>query len=174
MSEFHLTHIALVGARMSCFHGYGYYTRNELSFQRIAPAINSQKVAMLSRQELMSRLRKQLPLWIHNIIVDRDFPERHKLSMPIRRFEGEMNDSKHDEVVSAVLSHGFKNETFDPLNLPHSMPMRQRCAMVVHIKAWQNAYKRLENDVVTILADNADAVATWCEYAQHPGHALID
>ena len=174
MSEFHLTHIALVGARMSCFHTHGYHTRNELSFQRVSPGLTNQQVHMLSRQELISRLKRQLPIWIHNIIVDAEFPERHKLTMPIRRFEGELNDSKHDEVVSAVLSHGFKNQTFDPLNLPQTMPMRQRCAMVVHIKVWQEAYKRLENDVVTVLADNAEAVATWCEYAQHPGHALID
>ena len=174
MSEFHLTHIALVGARMSCFHTHGYHTRNELSFQRVSPGLTNQQVHMLSRQELISRLKRQLPIWIHNIIVDAEFPERHKLTMPIRRFEGELNDSKHDEVVSAVLSHVFKNQTFDPLNLPQTMPMRQRCAMVVHIKVWQEAYKRLENDVVTVLADNAEAVATWCEYAQHPGHALID
>lgn len=174
MSEFHLTHIALVGARMSCFHAHGYHTRNELSFQRVSPGLTSQQVNMLSRQELVSRLKKQLPVWLHNIIVDSDFPERNKLTMPIRRFEGELNDSKHDEVVSAVLSNGFKNQTFDPLNLPQTMPMRQRCAMVVHIKVWQEAYKRLESDVVNILADNAEAVATWCDYAQHPGHALID
>lgn len=174
MSEFHLTHIALVGARMPCFQSHGFHTRNELSFKRVAPSVTSQQVAMLSRQELMSRLRKQLPIWVHNIIVDPDFPERSKLTMPIRRFEGELNDSKQDEVVSAVLSHGFKNQAFDPLNLPNSMPMRQRCAMVVHIKVWQDAYKRLENDLVSILTDNVEAVATWCEYAQHPSHALID
>ncbi len=174
MSEFHLTHIALVGARMPCFHTHGYHTRNELSFQRVSPGLTSQQVNMLSRQELVSRLKKQLPVWLHNIIVDRDFPARNKLTMPIRRFEGELNDSKQDEVVSAVLSHGFKNQNFDPLNLPQTMPMRQRCAMVVHIKVWQEAYKRLESDVVNILADNAEAVATWCDYAQHPSHALID
>ena len=79
MSEFQLTHIALVGARMTAFHAYGFYTRNELS---------------------------------------------------LRRFEGELRDSRDDEVISAVLSNGFRNQTFDPLNLPNNMPMRQRCAVV--------------------------------------------
>ena len=174
MSEFQLTHIALVGARMASFHEHGYHTRNELSLQRVAPEITSHQVSMLPRQEFVSRLKKQLPVWVHNIITDPNFPSRRKLLMPLRRFEGELHDSKEDEVVSAVLSNGFKNQSFDPLNLPRSMPMRQRCAMVVHIKVWQEAYKRLENDVVNILAEDAEAIATWCEYARHPGHALVD
>lgn len=174
MSEFHLTHIALVGARMVSFHEHGYHGRNELSLKRVPLEITSHQIDMLPRQEFVSRLKKQLPIWVHNIITDPDFPSRRKLLMPLRRFEGELRDSKEDEVVSAVLSHGFKSQPFDPLNLPHSMPMRQRCAMVVHIKVWQDAYKRLESDLVKILAEDAEAVATWCEYARHPGHALVD
>ena len=173
MSEFQLTHIALVGARMTAFHAYGFYTRNELSLRRVAPELSSTQVELLGRRELVSRLKSQFPLWIHNIIVDPDFPGRGALLMPLRRFEGELRDSRDDEVISAVLSNGFRNQTFDPLNLPNNMPMRQRCAVVVHIRAWQEAYKRLEQDVLTILADEADALARWCNQASQPEFEMV-
>jgi len=173
MSEFQLTHIALVGARMSAFHDHGFHSRNELSLRRVVPEFNATLVDLLARRELEARLRSQLPLWIHNIIVDPDFPGRRELLLPLRRFEGELKDSRDDEVISAVLSNGFRNQTFDPLNLPNNMPMRQRCAMVVHIRVWQDAYKRLENDVLTMLAEEATDLARWCEQASQPEFEMV-
>ena len=100
-------------------------------------------------------------------------PGRGALLMPLRRFEGELRDSRDDEVISAVLSNGFRNQTFDPLNLPNNMPMRQRCAVVVHIRAWQEAYKRLEQEVLAILADEADALVRWCDQASQPEFEMV-
>ena len=173
MSEFQLTHIALVGARMTAFHDHGFHTRNELSLRRVAPELTATQVELLGRRELVARLRSQFPLWIHNIIVDPEFPRRGSLMMPLRRFEGELRDSRDDEVISAVLSNGFRNQTFDPLNLPGNMPMRERCAVVVHIRTWQEAYQQLEKDVLTILADEANALAQWCSQARLPDYQMV-
>jgi hypothetical protein len=173
MSEFQLTHIALVGARMTAFHDYGFHTRNELSLRRVAPELTATQVELLGRRELVSRLKSQFPLWIHNIIVDPGFPGRSALMMPLRRFEGELRDSRDDEVISAVLSNGFRNQTFDPLNLPNNMPMRQRCAVVVHIRTWQDAYQRLEREVLKVLADEADMLARWCSQASQPDYEMV-
>ena len=173
MSEFQLTHIALVGARMNAFHPYGFHKRTDLALRRVAPELNVTEVEMLGRRELIARLKTQLPLWIHNIIVDEAFPQRGQLLMPIRRFEGELKDSREDEVISAVLSNGFRNEPFDPLNLPHGMPMSQRCAVVVHARVWQDAYKRLEQDVLGILADNAQELLRWCKDAGRPEYEMV-
>ncbi len=158
---------------MTAFHAYGFHTRNELSLRRVAPELSATQVELLGRRELVSRLKSQLPVWIHNIIVDPGFPGRRALLMPLRRFEGELRDSRDDEVISAVLSNGFRNQTFDPLNLPNSMPMRQRCAVVVHIRTWQDAYMRLERDVLAVLADEAGALVRWCEQANRPEFEMV-
>ena len=128
----------------------------------------------LPERPLGELLKSQLPLWIHNILADPGFPQRDKLLMPLRRFEGELYDSREDEVVSAVLSAGFRDQTLDPLDLPASMPMRQRCTMVMQIGPWQDAYRRLEHDLVSLLTNCAAEVESWLDSAREPSHATID
>lgn len=170
MAEFQLTHIALVGARINSFRPYGYNSREELTMCRIVPEAPS---AGQGQGSLHSLLSEQLPIWVHNIITDPDFPQRHRLLMPLRRFEGELRDNKNDEVISVVLRHGFKSLQFDPLDLPRTMPMRQRCALVVHLGVWKEAYQRLDSEIVELLAANSDLLGKWCEFARHPDHAAV-
>ncbi|MEH6580640.1 MAG: hypothetical protein V7754_01800 [Halioglobus sp.] len=171
MSEFQLSHIALVGARLSAFNDFGITSRNELKTRRIAPHSDATGINHSQRRE---EFAAQLPVWVHNIITDPDFPKRKKLLMPLRRFEGELKDKKDDEVVSAVMSAGFKDETFDPLDLPKTMPMQQRCSIVAHIGIWQEAYERLEEELVEIMASEDSAVSQWCELARRPGHTIVE
>jgi hypothetical protein len=161
MNEFQLTHIALVGARMDAFRPHGFQDRNQLAMRVVIPE-DGPALTDLPEEELPIVFRAQLPLWVHNIISDPDFPQREKLMMPLRRFEGELLDSKHDEVVASVLSAGFKNQTLDPLNLPSVMPMRQRCSIVMQIGVWQEAYRSLEQDLVEILSRYAGEIIRWC------------
>lgn len=172
-SEFQLTHVALVGARMSVFQPYGFRTRDELAMRRVAPEMAGLAVDALPQKELRQWLVGQLPLWVHNIIADPDFPNREKLLMPIRRFEGELRDNKTDEVISAVLSKGFRNENFDPYNLPRNMPVRQRCAILAQINVWQEAYGHLERELLDLMLQQPEDIARWSEYAKHPSHATI-
>ncbi len=174
MSEFYLCHIALVGARMSAFQEYGFTTRNELSLCRVAPNTGSALLDDLPRQQARRLLVEQFPIWVHNIISDPDFPLRNKLAMPLRRFEGELKDSKDNEVISAVLSAGFKNHTLNPADLPEFMPLRQRCAMLVHIDAWQEAYLCLENDVVDIMMTRLSEIDNWTQLARNPEQGMIE
>lgn len=160
MNEFQLTHIALVGARMSAFRPHGFKDRNQLAMRVVIPE-NSDALTGLPREEVPIAFRAQLPLWVHNILSDPDFPQREKLLMPLRRFEGELLDSKHDEVVASVLSAGFRNQDLDPLDLPAVMPMRQRCAIVMQIGVWQEAFRTLEQDLVAILSDYVEDIARW-------------
>ena len=51
--------------------------------------------------------------------------------------------------------------------------MRERCAVVVHIRSWQEAYQRLEKDVLTILVDEADALVRWCNQARQPDYEMV-
>ncbi|WP_116368483.1 hypothetical protein [Parahaliea mediterranea] len=171
MAEFQLTHTALVGARINAFRPYGFNTREALTMCRVVPEMPAARPG--SQVSLKDILTEQLPLWIHNIITDPDFPQRHRLLMPLRRFEGELRDNKHDEVVSSVLRHGFRSLQMDPLDLPRSMPLRQRCAMVVHLKVWQDAYDRLREEVVDILLAHTEQLGRWCEFARHPEHAAV-
>ena len=170
MAEFQLTHIALVGARINSFRAYGYNSREELTMCRVVPEAPTGGQGQASLRALLS---EQLPIWVHNIITDPDFPQRHRLLMPLRRFEGELRDNKNDEVVSVVLRHGFKSLQFDPLDLPKTIPMRQRCALVVHLGVWQEAFQRLNTEVVELLAANTDLLGKWCEFARHPEHAAV-
>lgn len=174
MPEFQLTHVALVGARMSMFKEYGFQDRNELSMRRVAPDMGGISLDNMPERELRSVLGAQLPIWVHNIISDPDFPARHKLLMPLRRFEGELNDSKSNEVVASVLSAGFKNQTLDPLNLPDTMALRQRCAILMHLEVWQEAYKELENSLVDILASDLDDLCRWITLCGDPEYATIE
>ena len=162
MSEFQLTHVALVGARIASFAAYGYQSRMELAGQLIAPEQETgTPLCSMSNRELRAMLRSQLPLWIHNIITDIRFPQRDRLLMALRRFEGEMKDSKTNEVVAGVLTNGFLNINFDPLDMPADMPMRERCAMLAHINVWKDAYRRLEDDVASVLAQVPQALSDW-------------
>jgi hypothetical protein len=173
MPEFQLTHVALVGARMSAFEKYGFSTRNELSMCRVPPDSGSSLAAM-PEQELRLSLGAELPVWVHNIIADPGFPGRDSFLMPLRRFEGELFDSRSDDVVSAVLSAGFKDQTLDPLDLPVNMPMRQRCALVMQVTVWQEAYRALEQDLVDILVGRAAQLDEWCKRASNPDGAFIE
>ena len=94
--------------------------------------------------------------------------------MPLRRFEGELKDKKDNEVVSAVMSAGFKSQNFNPLDLPKTMTMRRRCSIVAHIGVWQEAYQRLEEEIVSVLTAEAPAIVQWCELARQPGNATIE
>lgn len=174
MSEFQLTHVALVGARIAAFSEYGFKDRNELTMRRIAPDMGDIRLEELPERQRHDLLAAQLPLWVHNIIADQDFPGRNKMLMPLRRFEGELSDSKSDEVVASVLSAGFRNQTLDPLNLPESMPLRDRCAILMHVSVWQDAYKRLEHDLVNLLSDYADDISRWTKRALQPDYATIE
>lgn len=174
MPEFQLTHIALVGARMDAFAPFGFQDRNQLAMRRVTPHVSSTPLSDLPQGELKSLFGKQLPVWVHNAISDPDFPGREKMLMPLRRFEGELYDSKADEVVASVLSAGFRNQVLDPLNLPESMPLRQRCALVMHIEVWQTAYRRLEEDMVALLLEHASEVSVWAELARNPMYAEIE
>jgi hypothetical protein len=174
MAELQLTHIALVGARMSAFQGLGYQARDEISIRRIAPSRPQGGLESLGQDELKSHLGEQLPIWIHNIISDPDFPNRVTLIMPLRRFEGELADNKRDEVVSAVLSSGFRNQDFDPMHLPKEMSMRERVAIVAHLDIWQEAYQALSESVLEILCEQAGALDHWCDMAEQPDFELID
>jgi len=174
MSEFHLSHIALVGARMDAFKEFDVTNRNELKMRRCAPKGFDTTIAEMDSSRVRKLLRTQIPVWVHNIITDPDFPGREKLLMPIRRFEGELKDKKGDEVVSAVMTAGFKSESLNPLDLPKDMSMQQRCAVVAQISVWQEAYQKLENDIVQILAEERSALAQWCLNARRPGQGYIE
>jgi len=158
---------------MSTFAEFGYSTRNELSLRRVVPEIYTNPLSQLAAKDAEALLVKHFPLWVHNIISDPEFPQRRKLEMPLRRFEGELNDSKNNEVMAAVLSAGFKSKTLNPDKLPDSMPLRQRCAIVAHIDAWQEAYLCLEKDVVNILMTKLAELDNWIKLARSPGHEFI-
>lgn len=174
MSEFQLSHIALVGARIEAFSPYGITSRNELSLRRIVPNNAMTSLQGSDRARIRADLTEQLPIWIHNVIADEDFPGRNKLLMPLRRFEGELKDKKNNEVVSAVMSAGFKGETLDPLHLPKTMTMRQRVEIVAQIDVWKDAYLTLEAAFIDLVLDHAAAISAWCELASQPGKSIID
>lgn len=156
-----MTHVALVGARIDDFLPLGFKTRTELSMHRVFPETGATTLAELPADRLQALLASQLPLWIHNVVTDHDFPQRARLAMALRRFEGEMRDNRDDEVVAAVLSAGFRNRQLNPMELPDSMPMRQRCSMLMQIDTWQEAYKSLESELTSILAECAGEVDQW-------------
>lgn len=174
MSELQLSHIALVGARINTFQLYGITNRSELNMLRVVPPGYESIMECADQEENRAKLAAQLPIWVHNIITDAAFPKRNALIMSLRRFEGELRDKKDNEVVSAVMSAGFKSQNFNPLDLPKTMPMRRRCSIVAHIGAWQDAYQRLEDEIVTTLSAEATAVTLWCELANEPGNATIE
>jgi hypothetical protein len=174
MSDFQLSQIALVAARMSAFESLGYQTRQELAMRRVTPADTGKGLGQLEELDRREVLREQLPIWVHNVLTDPEFPQRDKLLLPLRRFEGELRDNKNDEVVSAVLSHGFRNQNFNPLALPKDLPMRERCAILAHLQVWEDAFHSLEEELVGLLSKNATSIDRWCDYARHPDHGDID
>ena len=161
MSEFQLTQVALVGARIEEFHSLGFLARRELAMCSVVPTLPGNSLSELPTTQFKTVLKEQLPIWVHNAIVDPHFPLRDKLSLPLRRFEGEIRDHREDEVVTAVLSAGFRDRQLNPLDLPVNMPMRQRCTLVMQISTWQEMYQNLEEEFVEILADYASELDDW-------------
>jgi hypothetical protein len=174
MTDLQLTQVALVGARIELFRVFGFASRSAIALRRVAPILVPRTIDSNGDAGLRRCFKDNLPVWVHNIINDPLFPSREQLLMPLRRFEGELHDGRDNEVVSTVLSHGFRNENFDPLNLPEGMCLSERCAMVAHLSIWKAAYRRLEQDLSDILTDNYDCIASWCEYARQTDHVIIE
>jgi hypothetical protein len=166
MTEFQMTHVALVGARMDAFKHLGYNSRSELAMRRVFPSTGDTALGDLPQAQLESLFATQLPLWVHNIITDPGFPGRSRMLMALRRFEGEMRDNREDEVVAAVLSAGFRSRQLDPMKLPGNMPMRQRCSMVMQSAVWQEAYRQLESELCLRLSECAPDVERWLATSQ--------
>lgn len=160
MSDYQMTHVALVGARIDSFVPLGFRSRSELTRRRVLPSFGS-PLQSLTADALHELFAAQLPIWIHNAISDPEFPGREELAMPLRRFEGELRDGRDNEVIAAVLNAGFRNRQLDPLDLPDSMPLRQRCSMLMQIATWQEAYRNLESGVVRVLAAHAAQIDEW-------------
>ena len=108
------------------------------------------------------------------MIADPEFPGREQLLMPLRQFEGELHDSKSNDVVAAVLNAGFRSQTLDPLNLPGAMPLRERCAMEINAGVWQEAYRRLEEDLITIVSTRLEEVSQWINLSRDTRHTAIE
>jgi hypothetical protein len=172
MKELQLTHVALLGARMDLFQRYGVRTRGELPRCCIVPR-ESGPLADLYPEERYARIAALLPVWVHNIVTDPEFPQRERLMMALRRFEGELRDHRDDEVVSAVLSAGFRDQTLDPLDLPDALPMRERCELLMQIDIWLSAYRELENDLVGTLCEAAPELDSWMASADRSSQARI-
>jgi hypothetical protein len=164
MSEFQMTHVALVGARPEIFAPLGVRSRAELTMRRALPALAS--LQGMDLQLLRKQLAGLLPVWVHNAISAPDFPGRDRLLMHLRRFEGELRDKRENEVIASVITHGFRNRQFDPLALPESMPIRQRCNMLMHITPWQEAYQQLEAAFVAVLVDEVEELDKWLTTSQ--------
>lgn len=161
MSEFQMTHVALVGARIDSFAPLGFRSRSDLTMCRALPATGPIAFQHMDQSELKTLLASQLPIWVHNCITDPEFPARNQLLMHLRRFEGELRDNRENEVIAMVLNAGFRNRQLDPLALPESMPLRQRCSMLMHVEPWQRAYRDVESALVNILASEAEQLDTW-------------
>lgn len=161
MSEFQLTHVALVGARMDAFVPLGFSSRTDLTMSRALPLAEPQNYQQADTEALKARLATDLPIWVHNCIYDPQFPARERLIMHLRKFEGELRDNRCNEVIATVLSCGFRDRQMDPLELPVTMPLRQRCSMLMHLGPWQEAYRELELQFVAILASEAEQLDRW-------------
>ncbi|TDG15022.1 hypothetical protein E2F43_01920 [Seongchinamella unica] len=166
MSEFQMTHVALVGARIDAFAALGFRSRSDLTMRRALPAGIAVEFQHMDEGELKALLTRQLPIWVHNCITDPQFPARNRLLMHLRRFEGELRDNRDNEVIAMVLNAGFRNRQLDPMALPQSMPLRQRCSMLMHVEPWREAYRELETAVVNILASEAEQLDTWLATAE--------
>ena len=161
MSEFQMTHVALVGARINAFAPLGISSRTELTMSLVLPPVEPGHYQNQDTRAMKASLLEDLPFWVHNCIYDSAFPGRQRLAMHLRKFEGELRDNRSNEVIATVLSYGFRNRQMDPMALPENMPLRQRCSMLMHLGPWQEAYRELELQFASILAAEAEQLELW-------------
>ncbi|MEP5567832.1 MAG: hypothetical protein ABJN62_08365 [Halioglobus sp.] len=166
MSEFQMAHVALVGARINAFAPLGISSRTELTMSLALPPVESGHFLYSDTGALKERLIAYLPFWVHNCIYDPGFPARQRLAMHLRKFEGELRDNRSNEVIATVLSYGFRDRQMDPMALPETMPLRQRCSMLMHLGPWQEAYRELELQFMTILTSEAEQLELWLAKAR--------
>ena len=173
MSEFQMTHVALVGARIQTFLPLGFRSRSELTMHRALPEPGAVLLQHMDQGEVRALFAQQLPIWVHNIITDHAFPGRDRMLMHLRRFEGELRDNRDNEVIAEVLNSGFRNRQLNPLDLPQSMPLRQRCSMLMNVEPWKDSYRHLETSLVKVLTEEVEAIDLWLATAQPEiDHAL--
>ena len=165
MSEHLLAQVALLGARIDSFHEFGVTERGELCDRRLVPALMD-SVDFADPDDLSSAVRQTLPLWVHNAITDPTFPRRSLLLGALMKFSGEISDNRDDGTISLVLMNGFGNKQFDPLNLPDSTPMRQRCAIVAQLDTWRAAYRTVEAEFSDYLGSAGSELMAWCSGAR--------
>ncbi|MFV0275719.1 MAG: hypothetical protein ACK5HY_00810, partial [Parahaliea sp.] len=67
-----------------------------------------------------------------------------------------------------------RSQQLDPLELPNTMPLRERCIMLSQLQVWQDAFQRMSTEVVSILSENTDLLKHWCEFARQPEHSAVD
>jgi hypothetical protein len=151
---------------MDAFKVHGYRLRSELAMRRLVPDAVKDALEEPAQLSLCHALAQTLPFWVHNAITDPGIPEREPLLMSLRRFEGELRDNRDNEVVAAVLSAGFRNRNLDPFHLPDNMPLRQRCALLMHINPWKEAYQRVESEFCKALCEDVEALESWVATAR--------
>ncbi len=146
---------------MDSFAPLGFRNRTDLTMSRALPTTGPNFYQQQDSRTLQAQLATELPIWVHNSIGDQHFPARGRLSMHLRKFEGELRDNRSNEVIATVLNCGFRNRQMNPLDLPANMPLRQRCSLLMHLGPWQEAYRELEKQFTSILASEADRLDQW-------------
>ncbi|KZX58022.1 hypothetical protein A3709_20640 [Halioglobus sp. HI00S01] len=171
---FHLVHVALCGARIGAFAPYGYRTRAALQMKRVVPEW-APTIVESSDDEARAAFQDSLPIWINNVIQDpgflcEDAQIRSQLEGVLRRFQGELKDLSNTFVVNKVLTEGYRDSDFDPLNMDAAeVSMRDRVAVICDSAEWQGAFSALEDGFLDILVASKQEISEWARsYQDNP------
>ena len=170
LSDYALTHRALVCTRMDMFRELGDV--NTLSSNGpVLPKLNID-LETASDAQVQRVLEFLFPVFLHNIIRDRNFPGRSRLEIALQQMEQTIQENAKNAMVQELLTCGLKGEVCDPSGLPQNIDAKRKVALFLAREEWDTLYKTFSMKVVKSLLKNKKELAGWIRSQQLEQAAL--
>jgi hypothetical protein len=169
-SDYALTHRALVCTRMDMFRELDNV--NILSSSGpLVPRLDLD-LETASEQQAQRVIEFLFPVFLHNIIRDRNFPLRNKLEIALEQMEQTIQENAQNAMIQELLICGLRGDVCDPSGLPDNIDAKRAVALFLAREEWDTMYKTFSLKVVKSLVRDRKEVAGWIR-SQHelaPAH----
>lgn len=166
-SNYPLTHRVLVCTRMDMFQELGDV--NTLSTHGpILPRLNIDLETASDKQA--ERVVKFLfPVLLHNLIRDKDFPLRDRLSGALEQMEQNIQENAQNAMVQELLTCGLQGKVCDAAGLPEDVDAKRAVALYLARQEWDTLYRTFHMRVTKGMIKNRALIAEWIRTQQAQG-----
>lgn len=157
LSDYALTHRALVCTRMDMFRDLA--SVNVLSGSGpLVPHLDID-LETASEQQAQRIIEFLFPVFLHNIIRDRNFPLRNKLEIALQQMEQTIQENAQNAMIQELLTCGLRGDVCDPAGLPDNIDAKRAVALFLAREEWDTMYKTFSLKVIKSLVRGRKEVA---------------